>query len=598
MRLPSSLSLSAVAVTAFVIIALMGCGGGSNQNPTAPVIVSQPPVDSGEGQTYSYQLVAIDPAGENISYSLISAPAGAVLTGNTVTWTPSPSQSRQPNNFVVTATNAGGSSSQSWTVTPVGTIHVTQIDTIWTEEGSTVASPDWTRLPGQSFCFALVTLSDGTDTKLTCAADAGGGVKIPNVPAGYYWLQVHPGIMYSTSSSAVDLGGDYTELSAPRETNPPVTTTLQFNVSGIKPEGAGVLLYLPWGWRLLPTPQAQVFLSYFQPTYPTTLDFSQVKTAAALQYVPVQFGPVLGAVVDSVAVLTNLSITNGSTARIDLPLTPAPTKSVSFTIRGQDWQSLLAHIAPGPLEPSGTLLNLFVTPHAPSAIPPYAPVRLMGASNAFPSRFYVTDIRNCSTEANWIFDHPPSPDLLFSDVEMTSVQYIDPFPDSLSRYFEMCQQVYQGVTTPSGAITEYITLTNRASWASPPPEVGPLIGPVEEPTINGQPLFTAATLSAQSYTLKWRKPSLGNATEYRVQVFRYVSNPVAPVDLGEYSSTVTFYTSQTSMTLPPETIERGNHYFLMIRALTDGRANFESSPLRHAFPMGHADVMSAVFTIQ
>ena len=71
-----------------------------------------------------------------VSFALTTAPAGAVLSGNTITWTPTTPQSRIANKFRVTATAAAGDvSTQSWAVTPSGTVHLSWIDTYWKASG-------------------------------------------------------------------------------------------------------------------------------------------------------------------------------------------------------------------------------------------------------------------------------------------------------------------------------------------------------------------------------------------------------------------------------------------------------------------------------
>ncbi len=53
-----------------------------------PVIGSVPDETAAENQAYSYLIVATDADGTALSYSLVTAPAGATLSGNTLSWTP------------------------------------------------------------------------------------------------------------------------------------------------------------------------------------------------------------------------------------------------------------------------------------------------------------------------------------------------------------------------------------------------------------------------------------------------------------------------------------------------------------------------------
>ena len=103
----------------------------------APTFSSIAPTAASEGSPYTYTISAVDPAESNLSFALANAPNGAVLNGNTVIWTqPTAAQSRVANNFTVIATSsAGGSSSQSWSVSPNGTIYGACIDNYWTATG-------------------------------------------------------------------------------------------------------------------------------------------------------------------------------------------------------------------------------------------------------------------------------------------------------------------------------------------------------------------------------------------------------------------------------------------------------------------------------
>jgi hypothetical protein len=101
-----------------------------------PQFTTVPVTAASQGVAYSYQLAATDPAGGTVSFSLTTAPMGATLSGNTSTWTPAASQSRVSNSFTVTAsTTSGGSATQSWMVSPTGTVTVNWIYTYWTSTG-------------------------------------------------------------------------------------------------------------------------------------------------------------------------------------------------------------------------------------------------------------------------------------------------------------------------------------------------------------------------------------------------------------------------------------------------------------------------------
>jgi hypothetical protein len=57
-----------------------------------PVFRSHPVTSANSNGTYTYELNALDPAGEGLTYTIETGPSGMSISGNTVTWTPNPSQ--------------------------------------------------------------------------------------------------------------------------------------------------------------------------------------------------------------------------------------------------------------------------------------------------------------------------------------------------------------------------------------------------------------------------------------------------------------------------------------------------------------------------
>jgi len=199
-----------VVLVTLILFLLTACSSGNNTTPApaAPVFTSTPVTQAVEASPYAYQLAASGPA---VTFSLTNTPIGATLSGNTLSWTPTAEQSRVSNSFTVTATVSGGASStQSWAVTPSGTIRISHIDTLWNENGSTNKAFDWS--PISSYVAALVPQPDGSFRSLPGTAGANGAFEIPNVPAGYYWLKLGPRDTYWTSSSTFDVGNNIQRL--------------------------------------------------------------------------------------------------------------------------------------------------------------------------------------------------------------------------------------------------------------------------------------------------------------------------------------------------------------------------------------------------
>ncbi|RZU41680.1 hypothetical protein BDD14_3207 [Edaphobacter modestus] len=245
-----------VTLIAFLLTA---CNGNNTiPVPAAPVFTSTPSTQAAEGSPYSYQLGASDTA---VAFSVTNAPTGATLSGNTLSWTPTAQQSRTPNSFTVTANVSGGASAtQSWTVTPSGTIRISRVDTLWNKTGSTNASFDWS--PLNAYVEALVPQSDGSFKSFPGTAGANGTFEIPNVPPGYYWLKLGPRDTYWTSSSSFDMGSDIFVSTANPTTPTPSTTDINFSFTSLDPTATPGLLefdplerpFRPFGVRRIQVP--------------------------------------------------------------------------------------------------------------------------------------------------------------------------------------------------------------------------------------------------------------------------------------------------------------------------------------------------------
>jgi hypothetical protein len=181
--LPARVRVLPCVVVGFFLIGCGGGGGGGTHTlPSSPTFTSVPGMAAVAGSPYSNQLVATSPDARAISFSLTSAPMGATISGNTLTWTPAHDQSRVTDNFVVTATTAaGGSATQTWSVTPNGTVNIVAVTTYWTSTGSIDVPRQW--LANAPFPAALIPQSDGSLQRLQGAA-TDGSFSIPNVPGG------------------------------------------------------------------------------------------------------------------------------------------------------------------------------------------------------------------------------------------------------------------------------------------------------------------------------------------------------------------------------------------------------------------------------
>jgi hypothetical protein len=336
-----------VVLVTLIVFLLTACSGNNTISvPAAPVFTSTPGTQAAEGSPYSYQLAA---SGTAVAFSLSNAPTGATLSGNTLSWTPTAQQSRTPNSFTVTANASGGASAtQSWAVTPSGTIQVSHVDTLWNENGSTSVSFNWSVI--SPFVAALVPQPDGSFQSLTGAIGANGTFEIPNVPAGYYWLRLGPRDTYWTSSSTFDVGNDYSVPTANLAAPTTSTTFINFSFTSLDATAMPGLLQFDAFETIVPfysastSARSTTFTGGF--AINGNLDFSSIKNAVVTQYEPTALGSLNGYVLGPALTLSNLSLTTGSHNTISGALNPTVATSISLSVKGSEWASLFDHIAP------------------------------------------------------------------------------------------------------------------------------------------------------------------------------------------------------------------------------------------------------------
>ena len=585
-----------VLATAFcATLFLTACGsmvGGNTLGPgIAPQFTGTPGITASQGTAYAYQ-IAITPTTSAANLALVTAPTGAVLSGNTLTWTPTAAQSRISNQFSVTATNSAGSATQSWTVTPSGTVTVSWVDTNWTPNGS-VMTP--VKIP---LAEVLVPQPDGSFQPLTGAENPDGTFSIPNVPVGYYWLQVGR-FSYWTSSSQFDLG---TNANTP-VTSPPTTgaaiTQLSFNFAGLDPLQAQDELGFMW----LTSPPFTLGFPAGSPAGVTTLstgvefstnfNFSQSSDALLLQYEPETVGTLSVLALGPAATLPSLALTSGTANTINGTLVPSPRYSFDLNIKGSAWTPLFVGAGPSALAQEGADLALSSQSNFGWSIPLAAGLQppnnfifggLPSASACFGDGTVATN------SSGSLISSTPGPALppLTADQDFGTLQYGDPFPSSWPHVFTFCQTAVITVPTPGSATPATFRIADTQSTSVPASQISPLIGQVQNPTINDMSLFIPATISAKNVTLSWSAPTGTSPTGYRIKTF-FLQSSISGVSF--YTEGPLFYTAKTSCSLP--FLQSGQTYVFLITAVLDGAANFETHPNRSALPTAAVSVISA-----
>jgi hypothetical protein len=490
--------------------ALVSCGGGSSSTPPppSPLFTSTPVTSATEAVAYSYTLSASDPARGSVTFALITAPSGASLSGNILTWTPAHAQSRLADNFTVTATTtSGGTATQSWAVSPLGSILITWVDTYWTAAGST---PSPNCFPFAGYPRAVVTQADGSFLAITGTQTSPGNYAIPAVPAGYFLLLISPDTIYSTPSSAFDFGQDivgHQLTSLPAE----VTTTIDITGTGLDPLAKNGLFLAQTDSSLagLPLETSSTFGSTTASTgtiLTSNIDLSTINSLFLMQYASSSTGTLPALTLDTAATVSDPMIKNGQTNSITQMLTPGPVATLEVNVKGTQWASLFSGVAPTPVTPVDAEFYVSAQPFVTDglAIPLNSGIGPDLALIATPPtlQFFIPEFSTCtddsgsSSSVNPVLQTP-----ILTDQDFGIVSYGDPFAAAWLRFESFCQVTTTPITFPGAAAPSNVQLDFGATTAVSSAPIVPLTAAPVVPTVNGASFYTAATLTNTSPTI-------------------------------------------------------------------------------------------------
>jgi hypothetical protein len=595
-------------VVLFAANIFIGCGGGGGgmTTPATPTFTSTPVTAAEEGTTYTYQVTASSPDKSVITYALSGGPIGATLSGNTITWTPTHAESRVANAFTAKATTAaGGSAAQTWSVTPNGNINITDVISYWGPSGANNVPRIW--LPGGLYPAALVPQPDGSLARLGGAVNPDGSFGIPNVPAGYVWLQVEPSVYFWIATSDFDFGEDI--IGAPATPlNPPVTTTFNYSISGLQPAQPGDYLSVRSEGEDLVQLPFPLFLSNGATSVnavipePSIVDWSKIDTLFISQYLATTSGTFSGFALGPTQTLTGLTLANGTTNNITATLSPSPSASISLSIKGTQWASATASIGPSASGPISSNYFLFAQPYLTDRLtgrfyaidsgPSFSLLRPAPPPSPINTLSVFGLCGNSVTPAGFPSPTFPLPPIV-TDVDYGALSYGDPFPSTWQRLFQYCQASEVSLPRPNSSVTDTFLLSNRQITAAPTGPVTPILSPVQNPMINGASIFQTATLNTTSMNLSWSAPAIGQPYGYYVTVYQLGTQINGGTE--EYIGVARFGTAKTSIQVP--FLSAGNTYVFLITSEADGMAQMETNPLRAKIPNGEAAVLSAPMVI-
>jgi hypothetical protein len=186
---------------------------------------------------------------------------------------------------------------------------------------------------------------------------------------------------------------------------------------------------------------------------------------------------------------------------------------------------------------------------------------------------------------------------MISQDKVISLPYGNPFPSSWDTHLELSTSTgkvnyaFPGTAPVLLGGGLYLEMPIGEAEAAP---LVPRIGFVRDLVIDGKPTDQATNVS-ETATIAWQAPALGSASGYAVDLYelelRQDTNP-AYTSLVEVAR---FFTTTTSLQLPPGLLRTGRTYFFKVNAFSGG-IDVLSSPHRVTGAYGSSTVLSSKFS--
>ncbi|MGB8013785.1 MAG: hypothetical protein WCF68_19390 [Terriglobales bacterium] len=575
-----------------------------------PNFTSTPPMAASQDQPYSYTLAATDPAGTNVSYTLVTAPNGATLSGSTVSWTPSAQQARQDNAFAVKATStAGGTATQSWAVAPTGTVEGSMLIMHWSADGTVGIEDNSVVAPIYSWA-ALVPQADGSLTVLPGTGYPDATWDVPGVPAGYYWMQFQPGDVVWTNASVFDYGSDsmghmqlplaYTFWGCDLTGLDPwdqVNDSLQLfsvnaqafaatiEVEGIAPTPGSTICDLGPATSFGPTTIVGV-MSGINGDITSTVQFEDSDALTFFDNA-LGIGPALN---QPMTVLAAYPPPNGPPflpATVSGALAITQPQSQDFTITFSAWEN--AFNAGGPVAAVPQAFEIEVNSQQQAA----------GLARTNPMLFgFSPNLAFAGADSNAAWPQDVNGNNTWpQDGDFGTLTFNNPFTTGMVATFDIVYIInataQYSIPFPNSTVPVQLQATNTLWTPTLPTGFAPEIQPVGNPQVNGTSLFTATTVPTVSPTLTWTAPTSDAPVIYDISICQPVLSGTTATCNGVYY--FGNYT-QTTFTVPAGILTPGDSYIFAIES--DSRTGFDPlHPNRYSLPEATAWLVSAAITV-
>ena len=558
----------AVALLIPIILLSLGCGGSSSTTTTAPAgpaptFTSTAPTVSREGVLYTYNLTATTTDNSTVTFTLTTGPAGAAVSGSTLSWTPTHTEARTSNAFTIKATTSNnGTTNQSFTLTPTGNVNGTAVDHAVTGNGVVDYGEDLSSATVE----ALIPNGKGGYNTQKGSGDSSGNFSIANVPAGSFLLHIVRNVAGTSSNdyvlaSASDI--DAGTLITGRPDAVPIRTgvTIAANATlSVPPAGGDTVVWASPDARAFGYPSSAVTQPYTA-SFPQTgnlIDSTKGDRAFLAHYKG--SSPATNVVVSSIAEdleYTSIQETDGTTVHL-----PAGTMSA---VTGSTTDPVIKISQFDPIF-SGLTNNAAIQRNFSLVDVGYA--GNYGYANGVP--LIYSDLSQTAADVDL-------GSLSYGVVTSAGVPFFN-FLDAGSRKFPFT----------GGNITLLVgsqIVSDVVPTTSTP--LVPVLGLPRSPTIDGVDFYSSQTNSSLAPQISWGPPTLGTANYYILTIFDIT---------GASTLQWNFFTNANGVAVPSGILQTAHTYVIQLTTILDTGATFATAPFRQGPTPAYTYTASGVIT--
>jgi hypothetical protein len=415
---------------------------------------------------------------------------------------------------------------------------------------------------------ALVPNGSGGYTVLAGAGTSGGTFSIPNVPSGFYLLQIGPSYVW-TSNTVVDADSisDYRSDVVPADPN---TTSFTFDLTNLHLWQQTDILEMGCtnnnSLEFFPGTVGETIFTGTFPYFGNLSVASEGDQYFVSQLITQNLGiyPFTG--LGRYLAPAKFSQAQGSDTPIDGRLrTIARNHKFAANIDGADIGAQALAVNPGAVLTSAAI-----------ALDVYPGSFAKGQSTATPDLV--------------IYVGPP---FITTNSDLGPVLYGNPYPSKWPLYTvyawtAQTNYLAPGATNSAPMFTQAFGSTLKLPTSTSP--IKPLAGVVSSPAVDGMNFFVDQSGIGTTPTLRWSPPSEGAANNYGVQIYQLSNNAGNTV----ITLIAGFRTQSRSLIVPSGILTAGQAYFFLIQSDYIPGVNFAKTPFMNGSTSAFAQVTSGV----